>query len=105
MTIALFKKGNSVNVRGIDCDVCRCSFGEMEDKLKEGWVKDPKELDSVDDGGIDDGDTTPLDEPETAEKTPNQIDPIRLKAKEAGIDGWEKKRIKTLEGLLNGDKD
>jgi len=95
MTIALFKKGNSVNVKGIDCDVCRCSFGEMEDKLKEGWVKDPKELESVDE----------TEATEKKEEVPKQIDPIRQKAKDAGIEGWDKKRIKTLEAELNGDKD
>lgn len=91
MTIAVYKKGNSVTVRGIECDVCRCEFLEMEDKLNNGWVKDPSEL---------------VETEETKEvETPKQLDPIRQKAKDAGIDGWDKKRIKTLEAELNGNKD
>lgn len=94
MKIALYRAGDTHTVRGIKCEVCRCEFLVMEDRLKEGWVKDPKELCAV---------AEAEDKPEETE--PKQIDPIRQAAKDAGIDGWEKKRIKTLEAELNGNKD
>ena len=34
-----------------------------------------------------------------------ELHPVRLAAKEAGIEGYEKKRIKTLEGELDELKD
>lgn len=41
---------------------------------------------------------TPNETPEEASTT----NPVRLKAKEAGIAGWDTKRIATLENLLSG---
>lgn len=38
-------------------------------------------------------------------EVPEELHPVRLAAKEAGIDGYEKKRIKTLEGELDELKD
>lgn len=42
--IALYKKGDTHKVRGIECTVARFEIIEMEDKLKEGWLKSPEEL-------------------------------------------------------------
>ena len=36
--------------------------------------------------------------------SPQKPNDIRMKAKEAGIEGWETKRIGTLEGLLYADE-
>ena len=99
MTIALYKSGDTHTVRGIKCEIIRCEFLQMEDRLKEGYVKDPSELESTEEVTEV---IEPVEEIKEVEKT---YDPIRLKSKDAGIDGWETKRIKTLEGLLNGDKD
>jgi len=89
--IQLYKSGNSHTVRGIECEVKNFDFEEMELMLSQGWVKDPSEI----------GESAPT---EVIEETPavsdTNINPIRLAAKEAGIDGWETKRIKTLEAEL-----
>jgi len=79
--ISLYKEGSTHTARGVQCEIVRCKPKNMAWHLERGCVKDPKEL---------------LKQEETA-----TINPIRLQAKEAGIDGWETKRIKTLEGLLN----
>jgi len=79
--ISLYKEGSIHTVRGVLCEIVRCKPKNMQWHLERGCVKDPKEL---------------LKPRET-----DTINPIRLQAREAGIDGWETKRIKTLEGLLN----
>lgn len=92
MAIQLYKQGTTHTVRGIECEVKNFDFDDMALKLSQGWVKDPSEL-SIQ------ADTAPVEE--TSEDSDTNIHPVRLKAKEAGIDGWDKKRIKTLETELS----
>jgi len=91
MAIQLYKTGTTHTVRGIECEVCNFSPRELDLRLSQGWVKDPSEL----------GESAPPEVvEETSQDTDENINPVRLKAKEAGIDGWDKKRIKTLEAEL-----
>lgn len=45
--------------------------------------------------------TDPTAEPVSAPDEAEEINPVRAAAKEAGIDGWDTKRIKTLEAELS----
>jgi len=91
MAIQLYKAGNSHTVNGIECEVKNFDFGEMELMLSQGWVKSPDET-------VESAATEVV--VETSQETDTNINPVRLAAKEAGIDGWENKRIKTLEAEL-----
>jgi len=90
MAIQLYKAGTTHTVRGIECEAKNFAPREMDLMLSQGWVKDPSEL----------GESAPEVEVKTSQETDTNINPVRLKAKEAGIDGWENKRIKTLEAEL-----
>lgn len=119
MSAQLYKKGNTHTVRGIDCELKNFDLAEVDYQLKNGWFLSPEELaegaeevsavestdESTDEGNTDDG---VLDEPEKTESfsaveigknDPNH--PVRIAAKEAGIEGWDSKRLKTLEAALN----
>ena len=96
MAIQLYKQGTTHTVRGIECEVKNFDFDDMALMLSQGWVKDPSEL-SIQ------ADTAPVEE--ASEESDTNIHPVRLVAKNAGIEGWEIKRIKTLEGLLDELKD
>ncbi len=68
-------------------------FGELE---HGGWSTDPecKDLDKNKDGVISEQEADTNDTGKLSTKE------IRAAAKEAGIDGWDKKQIKTLEAAL-----
>lgn len=86
MAIAVYKKGNKHLVNGVPCEIVLCiDVSDMNAQLENGCVHDEKEL-------------LVSEEKESSE----EINPIRLAAKEAGIEGWETKRIKTLQALLDG---
>lgn len=87
MAIQLYRAGDTHEVRGIACEVANFESHELDRLLAEGWAKDPREI-----GGVP-------EDPDT-EAVPDTINPVRIQAKEAGIEGWENKRIKTLEAEL-----
>ena len=89
MAIQLYRAGDTHEVRGILCEVGNFEPHELDVLLAQGWAKDPKDI-----GGVP-------EEPK-AEIEPDTLNPVRLQAKEAGIEGWENKRIKTLEAELAG---
>ena len=91
--IQLYKAGSTHTVRGIECEICNFAPRELDLRLSEGWVKDPSELEVT--GAQGEG----KQDAEAPEET--NINPIRLKAEKAGIEGWETKRIKTLESELD----
>ncbi len=94
MAIQLYKAGDTHTVRGIECEVCNFDLAELDLRLSEGWVKDTSELEVT--GASSEGNQ----DAEAPEEI--NINPVRLKAKEAGIEGWQNKRIKTLEAELEG---
>jgi hypothetical protein len=96
MAIKLFRKGNTHRVNGIECEVrlFPVKYGQsfvgvdgwcvsVEDLEKKEVVEIEEEIES---GSID---------------QPSKV--VRELAKEAGIDGWEKKRISTLKEELGGE--
>ena len=87
MAIQLYRAGDTHEVRGILCEVGNFEPHELDALLAQGWAKDPKDI-----GG----------EESVSEDVPDTLNPVRLQAKEAGIEGWENKRIKTLEAELAG---
>ena len=88
MAIQLYRAGDTHEVRGILCEVGNFEPHELDALLAQGWAKDPKDI-----GG------EKIDE---VPDVPDSLHPVRLQAKEAGIEGWENKRIKTLEAELAG---
>lgn len=85
--VSMYKEGDSCEVRGIKCDVKRMKFQEMEHYASEGWVKDPADI----------GQEQEVSEEEATEGAHE----VRLMAKAKGIEGWDKKRIKTLKAELD----
>ena len=88
--IQLYRKGCTHTVRGIECELGNFQATELETMLSDGWVKDPSELTES--------------KPEKASietMETKELHPVRQAAKDAGIAGWDTKRIKTLEQVLN----
>lgn len=97
MDIQLYKEGNTHTVRGVPCELCNFHIEDMESALKDGWYRKPgewlKEAKSE----------TQEEQKEMPKSDPNH--PVRQAAKEADIDGWDSKRISTLEKELNGTQE
>lgn len=85
--IQLYRKGDTHTVRGIKCELCNFSNGELEYQLNEGWLKSPEDIDNNEEAS---------EEGETQE-----LHPVRIQARDAEIEGWETKRIKTLQADLD----
>lgn len=90
MAVQLYREGSSHTVRGIECELCNFEISQMEYQLKQGWVKSPEEI----------GADTTGDPDDTGNDEGTALNPVRVQAKEAGIEGWDKKRIGTLEAEL-----
>ena len=103
MAIQLYRAGNSHTVKGIECEVCNFSIGELQIKLDEGWFKSPQEISNGNEESNEkESEAVPEEKDiEPQEEKDGVLNPVRVQAKAAGIEGWDNKRIKTLEGLLN----
>tara|TARA_R110000782_G_scaffold194327_1_gene283946 strand:+ start:395 stop:643 length:249 start_codon:yes stop_codon:yes gene_type:complete len=80
MATLIYRAGTGHNEGGIECEINRCEPEHLESQLASGWSLSPPALET------DDGDLT--------------SDEVRELAKEAGIDGWDTKRIKTLKEAM-----
>ena len=97
MAIQVYKKAETVHekkaaviIRDVECVFLNITINELNYHLERGYYKTPGEWDEV---AADDSDADDSDEV--------NADVIRKKAKAAGIEGHEKKRIKTLMGELS----
>lgn len=86
MTCILYREGKGTVEHGIECESTTCEIEHMEGLLNVGWSVNPPGYSPV----------VAVKEEDEAETT----NPVRLAAKEAGIEGWDTKRIGTLEKLL-----
>lgn len=96
MAAQLYNEGDTHEIRGIKCTLQNFPINQLDARLKEGWVKTPEDI------GRAEKESKVKKVKKVEEKEEN---PVRLKAKEAGIEGWDTKRIKTLEAALDDDKD
>jgi hypothetical protein len=87
----MFKEGDSSVVRGVKCDFIRIELAERPQYKIDGWADNEKELKEA-------KEEASKDSQETEEEA--VLNPVRIAAKEAGIGGWDTKRIKTLEKEL-----
>lgn len=86
MACIIYREGKGTIEFGIECESTTCEVEHLDGLLANGWLRDPP------------GYAAPVaEDPENEEET---INPVRLAAKEAGIEGWDTKRIGTLEKLL-----
>lgn len=84
MAISVYKEGDTHTVNGVKCTIVQClDVAEMHHHLENGCVLDEQDL-----------------YPEQEDF--GDLNPVRLAAKEKGIEGWDTKRIKTLQALLDG---
>ena len=89
MTCILYREGNGTVEHGISCESTACEVEHLDGLIKAGWSVNPPGY-------------TPLkviNEPDEDDDH-EAINPVRIKAREAGIDGWDTKRIGTLEKML-----
>lgn len=86
MAVMLYTHGDEYEIRGVRCNLGRFDNDLLEEKLAEGWVINPADLVQ----------TLNIETMETEEPK----HPVRIAAKAAGIEGWDKKRIGTLEEAL-----
>ena len=81
MAIQLYKAGDTHEVRGVKCEVGNFDIGELDTQLKNGWVANEQDL--------------------IEESTAEEVNPVRQAAKEKGIEGWETKRLNTLQAAID----
>lgn len=99
--IVLFKLGTQIKFQGIKLDRVRIENEQEEEYRANGWgcawdiLKESK--------GETKKEPVKFEEVDTNESGLLSVDEVRNAAKEAGIDGWEKKRIKTLKKELGLD--
>lgn len=87
MTCLIYREGKGTIEFGIECESTTCDVEHLDGLLAAGWLRDPP--------GYKAPEVVKEEEP-----SEESIHPIRLAAKEAGVDGWDTKRITTLEKLL-----
>lgn len=85
MATVLYKDGECENV----------DFEFLDNYLQAGWSVEPE--------GEGEAESPAKEEDDGSESAKLSNDEIRELAKEAGIDGWEKKRISTLKSELGHD--
>jgi hypothetical protein len=86
MAIHVYKEGNKHTVNGIKCEIVSCvDVADMNHQIANGCVHNEKELYA-----------------EKKESEEVSLHPVRIAARDAGLDNWETARIKTLEAALNG---
>jgi len=91
MAYQIYRPGTTHTVRGIQCELKNVEQEiQFRDHLEDGWYKSPGEWE----------DKAASPNTEIAKSDPNH--PVRVQAKEAGIEGWDTKRIATLETELDG---
>jgi len=109
MAVILYRKGTTDVIRGVTCESGRFEVSSMAGALRGEWVANPNDLVSSNDektkedgkeGTGKEAEGKKADEGEEITGLLAPTNDVRAAAKEAGIDGWEKKRIKTLEGEL-----
>lgn len=89
MACVIYREGTGTVEHGIVCESTTCEIEHLEGLLSHGWSVNPPSYQEV------------KDEPEDDESDDaSDINPVRLKAKDAGIEGWDTKRIGTLEKML-----
>ena len=84
MASILYRPGKGHIIDGVECDMVVVEFDQYEAHLSAGWSADlpgTQSLDADGDGVV-------------------EADEVRQAAKEAGIEGWDTKRIKTLRAAL-----
>jgi hypothetical protein len=79
----LFKHGDAVEIKGVKCEYIRVEAKAVDSYLKQGYVKSLSELKA-----------------DTNKSGKLSNEEIRQAAKEAGLDNWEKGRIKGLKEAL-----
>lgn len=89
MACIVYRKGKGTIEFGIECESATVEIEYLEDMLAAGWSTNPPGYEppraEVEDEGAED------------EKP---LHPVRQAAKDAGIEGWDTKRIGTLESAL-----
>jgi len=97
--VLLYKTGNSSIIRGVLCDFIRCKISDMDFYKSQGYVKNPKDLleNQVE---AKESSTDTFDQVDTNQSGKLSTNEIRQAAKKANIDGWDKKRVKTLKTEL-----
>jgi len=91
MAIQVYKPGKTHTVRGVECEALNINIGSLNHYLENGYYKKEGEWMEVDE-----------DETKAEDEENKSAEGVREKAKAAGIEGFDKKRIKTLESELNG---
>lgn len=91
MACILYRKGKGTQEFGIECESTTCEVEYLDSLLADGWSVNPPgyvpPATVVEDATDDETDDTPLN-------------PVREAAKAAGIEGWDTKRIGTLQKAL-----
>ncbi len=90
MACIIYREGKGTVEFGIECESTTCEVEHLDGLLAAGWSQNPPGYKAA---TIE---IEAADEPEDA-----TINPVRIAAKAAGIDGWDIKRIGTLEKLLS----
>lgn len=90
MTCILYRKGKGTQEFGIECESTTCEVEYLDSLLADGWSVNPP------------GYVPPevVVEESDEEEPEAPLNPVREAAKAAGIEGWDTKRIGTLQKAL-----
>ncbi len=90
MAIVLYKCGDETEIRGVRCIAGRFPANQVQQRIAEGWVSNPRKLyKAPDEESADTNGTGKLSNKE-----------IRLAAQTAGIEDWDTARITRLKKEL-----
>jgi len=104
MAIQLYRAGNTHTVNGIECELQNFDIKSLQPMLDSGWYATPEETQDADGQNEEAQDDAQAPEKEAGEEE-KVLNPVRALARDKGIEGWDTKRIQTLQDLLDGNKD
>jgi hypothetical protein len=111
--VIIYRKGNTHQIRGIECEKSMVDALELDQYLSDGWVVRPEDLIKYEEP--EETNDTPEDEEQVELEEPKKITKeeidtngsgklsnkeIRAAAMRIGIEDWSKARISTLKEKL-----
>jgi hypothetical protein len=96
---SLYKLGTSIKFQGVTLDCIKIEDHKESEYRANGWGS-PWDI-------LEESKSPTFKEVDTNKSGALSVDEVREAAKEAGVEGWDTKRIKTLKkelGLSNGNE-
>jgi hypothetical protein len=118
MACILYREGKGTIAHGVECESTTCEIEHLDSMIKSGWLQNPPGYEPPEPVAVEEEIAEEDDDSETVESqlradvkrlegdveqeetADGNLDPVRIQAREAGIEGWDTKRITTLKKAL-----